>query len=77
MLLIATGLSRLAHGLLSVLRLCVYHLDLKHIKSYVESAATPEAWDAYKTAYLSGTQADYIDAVGGADTIGAIAKPVY
>ena len=54
-----------------------YHLDLKHIKSYVESAATPEAWEAYQATYLSGTQADYVNAVGGADAIGAIAKPVY
>ena len=52
-------------------------LDLKHIKSYVESAETPEAWEAYKATYLSGTQANYVDAVGGADAIGAIAKPVY
>ena len=42
-----------------------YHLDLKHIKSYVESAATPEAWEAYQATYLSGTQADYVNAVGG------------
>ena len=54
-----------------------YHLDLNHIKSYVESAETPEAWEAYKATYLYGTQANYVDAVGGAEAIGAIAKPVY
>lgn len=54
-----------------------YHLDLKHIKTYVESASSPDAWADYQKTYLSGTQDAYIDAVGGGGAISSIAKPAY
>lgn len=54
-----------------------YHLDLKHLKTYVESAASPEAWDAYRQTYVDVSEADYLAAVGGGDAIRALPRPVY
>ncbi len=54
-----------------------YQLDLKHLKAYVDSAASPEAWAEYKAKYVDLNQDDYVAAVGGADTINASAAPIY
>lgn len=54
-----------------------YQLDLKHIKTYVESAASPEAWAAYKAAFVDAEESAYLAAVGGPATLTALPKPVY
>lgn len=54
-----------------------YQLDLKHIKTYVESAASPEAWAAYKAAFVDVEESAYLAAVGGPETLTALPKPVY
>jgi glutaconate CoA-transferase subunit A len=54
-----------------------YHLDLKHIKTYTESAASPEAWAEYKARFIDAGEAAYLEAVGGADAIAALPKPIY
>ena len=54
-----------------------YQLDLKHLKTYIESAAAPEAWQAYRDRFVDVDEAGYLAAIGGADTIHALAKPVY
>jgi len=40
-----------------------YQLDLKHLKTYVESAASPEAWAEYKASFIDVSEADYQAAV--------------
>jgi glutaconate CoA-transferase subunit A len=54
-----------------------YELDLKHLKTYVESATSPEAWDDYRGRYVDIDDAAYLSAVGGADAVVALPKPVY
>ncbi len=52
-----------------------YQLDLAHLKTY--AAAAGEGWDDYKRDYVDLAEADYQQAVGGADAIRAISAPVY
>lgn len=54
-----------------------YQLDLKHIKTYVDSAASPEAWAEYKAKYIDVSEADYQDAIGGAEAVAALPVPIY
>jgi len=54
-----------------------YQLDLKHIKTYTESAASPEAWGAYKARFVDPGEAAYLEAAGGPDAILALPKPIY
>lgn len=54
-----------------------YQLDLGHLKTYVESAASPEAWADYRTRFIDVSPDAYLEAVGGADAITALPRPVY
>ncbi len=54
-----------------------YELDLGHLKTYVESAATPEAWHQYRARFVDAADAAYLAAVGGAQAIKALPRPVY
>jgi glutaconate CoA-transferase subunit A len=54
-----------------------YHLDLKHIKTYVDSAASPEAWADYRSRFVDIDQNAYVAAVGGAEAITALPKAIY
>lgn len=54
-----------------------YPLDLKHIKTYVDSAASPEAWVDYRARFVDMDQSAYVAAVGGGDAIKALPKAIY
>ncbi|AXB80572.1 CoA transferase subunit A [Novosphingobium sp. P6W] len=54
-----------------------YQLDLKHIKAYVDSAASPEAWAEYKAKYIDVSEAEYQATIGGAEVVEALPVPVY
>ncbi|MBU6393039.1 MAG: acyl CoA--acetate/3-ketoacid CoA transferase subunit alpha [Sphingomonadales bacterium] len=54
-----------------------YHLDLKHLKTYVDSAASPEAWAEYRKSFIDVSEAEYLAAVGCADALRALPRPVY
>ena len=54
-----------------------YQLDLKHLKTYVDSAATPEAWQDYRDRFVGVDEAGYLAAIGGAGAVHALPKPVY
>lgn len=54
-----------------------YQLDLKHLKTYVDSAAAPEAWAAYRKTYIDAGEDAYLAAVGGAEVINALPTPIY
>ena len=54
-----------------------YQLDLKHIKTYVESAASPEAWAEYKAKFIDVSEADYQAAIGGEDAVKQLPVPIY
>jgi len=54
-----------------------YHLDLGHLKSYVEGAASPEAWTDYRSKFIDVTDDAYLAAVGGAEAVKSIPQPAY
>jgi glutaconate CoA-transferase subunit A len=54
-----------------------YQIDLKALKTYVESAASPEAWAEYRARFVDVDQAAYVDAIGGAEGVRALPRPVY
>jgi len=54
-----------------------YHLDLAHLKTYVESAASPEAWASYRARFVDLSEAGYGEAVGGLAAAAALPSPVY
>ena len=54
-----------------------YQLDLAHLKTYVDSAATPEAWAAYRKQFIEAAPESYLAAVGGPGKIAAAPVPVY
>ena len=54
-----------------------YQLDLKHLKAYVDSASSAEAWAAYRASFVELPPEHYLEAVGGLDRIAALPKPVY
>ncbi len=54
-----------------------YQIDLFHLKTYVDSAASPEAWSIYRDQYVSVAADRYVEIIGGADKISALEKPAY
>lgn len=54
-----------------------YQLDLAHLKTYVDSAASPDAWASYRDSFIRIPAENYTAAVGGLDRIDALPKPVY
>jgi glutaconate CoA-transferase subunit A len=54
-----------------------YHIDMGHLKTYVESATSPEALADYRAKFIDVSHDDYVAAVGGADAISALRKPAY
>lgn len=54
-----------------------YEIDMKHLKTYVASAETPEAWEAYRQQFVAVDADAYLAAVGGADAVLASPRPVY
>ncbi len=54
-----------------------YQLDLKHLKTYAESAASPEGWAAYRAGFIDVDAAAYLEAIGGADAVTGLPRAIY
>lgn len=54
-----------------------YHLDLRHLRTYVDSAGSAEAWDAYRGQFVDVSDDAYLQQVGGAEAITALPRPAY
>ncbi|TWB25677.1 CoA transferase subunit A [Nitrospirillum bahiense] len=54
-----------------------YQLDLGHLKTYADSAASPEGWADYRARFIDVGADHYLDAIGGAGRVAALPKPVY
>jgi len=52
-----------------------YHLDLAHIKQYVDSANAADGWAQYRAQFVDVDAAEYLNAIGGADRISGLSKP--
>lgn len=72
-----TGVVEVAGGAHPTSAAPDYQLDLKHLKSYVESAASPEAWADYRTRFVDVDEAEYLAAIGGAEALATLPKAVY
>lgn len=72
-----TGVAEVPHGAHPTSAAPDYQLDLKHLKTYVDSAASPEAWEAYRASFVDVLHDDYVAAVGGVEAIAAAPVPVY
>lgn len=54
-----------------------YQLDLGHLKTYVDSASSDDAWQDYRQRFIDVSDQAYLDEVGGAEAIRALPRPVY
>jgi glutaconate CoA-transferase subunit A len=54
-----------------------YEIDLSHLKTYAAAADTEAGWADYRTRFVEIDQSAYVDAIGGADRLRALPKPVY
>lgn len=72
-----TGVAEVPHGAHPTSAAPDYHLDLKHIKAYVDSAATPDAWSEYKAKFIDVPHDAYVAAAGGAAAIEAAPAAIY
>ncbi len=54
-----------------------YQIDLPHLKEYTESAASPEAWAAYRARYIDVAHSDYAAAIGGRARIDQLPAAIY
>lgn len=54
-----------------------YQLDLGHLKTYVDSAASADAWQAYRARYIDIPHAEYEFAIGGRAAIDALPAAIY
>jgi glutaconate CoA-transferase subunit A len=54
-----------------------YQLDLGHLKAYAASADAEDGWADYRARFVDVDDAAYLDAVGGADAVSALPRPVY
>ncbi len=52
-----------------------YGIDREHLEEYSAAAAGDQEWEVYQAKYV--TSASYLDAVGGAERLEAIAAPVF
>jgi glutaconate CoA-transferase subunit A len=54
-----------------------YHLDLAHLKTYVDSASSTQSWAAYREHFIEASPEHYLAAVGGTERIAALPAPAY
>ncbi len=72
-----TGVAEVPYGAHPTSAAPDYQLDPAHLAAYVDSAASPEAWAAYRARFVDVAQDDYVAAVGGAATIAASPVAIY
>jgi glutaconate CoA-transferase subunit A len=53
-----------------------YGIDLDHLKTY-SAATTEEGWGDYRARFIDVSDAEYIDAIGGAAAIEALPAPIF
>ncbi len=55
----------------------LYGLDAEHFKEYNASAKEEGGWQDYFDKYIKGTEAEYLEAVGGQAAVHALPLPIY
>jgi glutaconate CoA-transferase subunit A len=74
---LVTGIAQAAFGAHPTGAAPDYALDLGHLKAYVDSAASPEAWASYRARFIDVSPEDYLAAAGGAERIRALPAVIY
>jgi glutaconate CoA-transferase subunit A len=72
-----TGVAPAAFGAHPTSAAPDYQLDLEHLKTYIDSAASSDAWAAYRDRFIDPPLDRYVTAVGGPEKIAALPVPVY
>lgn len=54
-----------------------YHLDLAHLKTYIDSASSTQSWGAYREQFIETSPENYLAGVGGSDRIASLPAPAY
>jgi glutaconate CoA-transferase subunit A len=54
-----------------------YQLDLAHLKTYIDGAASTQGWAAYRERFIETSPERYLAAVGGSERIAALPAAVY
>jgi glutaconate CoA-transferase subunit A len=54
-----------------------YGWDLEHLRRYSASADEDGGWESYSREFLAGTEADYLERVGGVARISSLRPPVF
>jgi len=54
-----------------------YGWDMKHLKSYADSAREDGGWDRYFADTVGADEAGYLDRVGGKDAVAALPLPIF
>ncbi len=55
----------------------LYGLDAAHFKAYAASAKSEQGWQSYFDEYVSLSESEYLEKVGGVDAIKALPLPIY
>jgi glutaconate CoA-transferase subunit A len=54
-----------------------YGWDMDHFKKYTGLAGEEGGWAKYVEEFLSGTEADYLAKVGGAERLSTLKPPIF
>lgn len=54
-----------------------YAIDVEQLKTYVDAAASPDAWAAYRADFVDKDASAYLAAVGGAERVSALPTVIY
>jgi len=74
---LVTGLAEAPFGAHPTSAAPDYQLDLAHLKTYVDAAASTEALVAYRASFVDVDESAYLAAVGGAEAVRGLPKPIY
>lgn len=74
---VITGVAEAPYGAHPTSAAPDYQLDLGHIKTYADSAASPQAWADYRAKFVDVDDRTYLSAVGGPEHIATLKAPTY
>ncbi|CAM4231348.1 MAG: CoA-transferase [Comamonas sp.] len=72
-----TGVVHLPGGAHPASNAPLYGFDIKHFKEYAASAKEDGGWEQYVQKYVQCSQEEYLEKVGGMDTIKRLPLPVF
>jgi glutaconate CoA-transferase subunit A len=74
---VITGVAEVPYGAHPTGAAPDYEIDLEHLKTYAQSAASPEGWADYCARFVEVDESHYLAAVGGPAHIGTLRPQAY